>query len=30
MIHVDLPYDFGTFVKVKDEESNLIRYGSLE
>jgi hypothetical protein len=29
MIHVDLPYDFGTFVKVKDEESNLIRYGSV-
>lgn len=29
MIHIDLPYDFGTFVKVKDVEANLIRYGSV-
>lgn len=23
MIHVDLPYDFGTFVKVKDKDGNV-------
>ena len=27
MIHVNLPYDHGTFVKVKDTDGNIAFYG---
>ena len=29
MIHVDLPYDYGTFVKVKAKDSTIFFYGTV-
>lgn len=29
MIHVDLPYDYGTFVKVKTKQSGTVDYGTV-
>lgn len=29
MIHVELPYDFGTFVKIKDVDSSATLYATI-
>lgn len=29
MIHIDLPYDYGTFVRVKDENGNIPYCGTV-